>query len=65
MDIAKERSLANRLVWGAAAGAAGSAALNIVTYGDMLRGRPSSGAPAKEGRGDNGGRRRHPCTELR
>ncbi len=48
MVIAKERSLANRLVWGAAAGAAGSAALNIVTYGDMLlRGRPSSGAPAQ------------------
>ncbi|MDP9474090.1 MAG: hypothetical protein M3R38_00020 [Actinomycetota bacterium] len=33
---------------GAAAGAAGTTALNAVTYGDMLvRGRPASGAPSE------------------
>lgn len=48
MIVGKKRSLAKRLLWGAAAGAAGSATLNIVTYADMLlRGRPSSGVPAQ------------------
>jgi len=37
-----------RLAWGAAAGAAGTAALNAVTYADMLvRARPASDVPAK------------------
>jgi hypothetical protein len=37
-----------RLLWGAAAGAAGTTALNAVTYADMLlRGRAPSGVPAK------------------
>lgn len=41
-------STAARLLWGAAAGAAGTTALNAVTYGDMLvRGRASSGAPTQ------------------
>ena len=39
---------ATRLLWGAASGAVGTAALNAATYGDMLlRGRPASGVPAK------------------
>ena len=47
MRFTRQRSLTQRLLWGAAAGATGSATLNIVTYGDMLlRGRASSGAPA-------------------
>ncbi|MEV7244098.1 MULTISPECIES: hypothetical protein [unclassified Streptomyces] len=34
------------IVWGCVAGAAGTTALNAVTYADMaLRGRPSSGTP--------------------
>jgi len=38
----------NAIVKGLIAGAAGTAALNIATYGDMtLRGRPSSTAPAE------------------
>ncbi len=42
------RQTATRLVWGATAGAVGTTVLNAVTYGDMLlRGRPSSGVPAK------------------
>ena len=40
-----------RLLWGAAAGAVGTAVLNAVTYGDMLiRGRPASTVPAKAAR---------------
>lgn len=36
------------VVLGAAAGAAGTSALNVVTYGDMLlRGRPESSVPAE------------------
>lgn len=36
----------NRLLWGAAAGAAGTTALNAVTYLDMLvRARPASSTP--------------------
>lgn len=39
---------ARQLLWGAAAGAVGTAVLNAVTYGDMLvRGRPASTVPAK------------------
>ncbi len=39
---------ARSLLWGAAAGAVGTAVLNAVTYGDMLlRGRPASTVPAK------------------
>ena len=38
----------SNLVLGAVAGAAGTIALDIATYGDMLlRGRPASGVPAK------------------
>jgi len=38
----------NAIIKGLIAGAAGTAALNIATYGDMaLRGRPSSTAPAQ------------------
>lgn len=41
-------TLRTRLMRGAVAGAAGTTALNAVTYGDMLlRGRSASGAPAK------------------
>lgn len=40
--------MGRRLLWGAASGAIGTTVLNTVTYGDMLlRGRPSSGVPAK------------------
>lgn len=40
--------LSRRLLWGAAAGAAGTAALNLTTYLDMaLRGRPASQMPAE------------------
>jgi len=40
--------VATRLLWGAAAGAAGTTALNAVTYLDMLlRGRPASEVPGK------------------
>jgi len=40
--------MANNVVAGLIAGAAGTAALNIVTYADMvLRGRPASETPAK------------------
>jgi hypothetical protein len=38
--------MANRIAYGLAAGAAGTTALNIVTYADMaLRGRPPSDVP--------------------
>lgn len=40
--------MANRIVAGIVAGAAGTVALNVTTYLDMLvRGRPPSGLPAK------------------
>lgn len=40
--------MANKLLAGIIAGAAGTTALNAVTYGDMvLRGRPASEAPTK------------------
>lgn len=40
--------MANKLLSGIIAGAAGTTALNVVTYGDMvLRGRPASEAPTK------------------
>lgn len=40
--------MGGRLLKGAASGAVGTTVLNAVTYGDMLlRGRPSSGVPAK------------------
>ncbi len=46
--LKRERSIGERLLWGAVAGAAGSTALNVTTYLDMVvRGRPSSGVPAK------------------
>lgn len=45
---ARRRPVARRVLWGAAAGAAGTAGLNLTTYLDMaLRGRPASGVPAK------------------
>lgn len=45
--FSRDRSIGEKLLWGAAAGAAGSTALKITTYLDMVvRGRPSSGLPA-------------------
>jgi len=43
----RRRNIADRLVRGAAAGAAGTTALNVIAYGDMLvRARPASDVPA-------------------
>ncbi len=40
--------MAARVLWGAAAGAVGTTALNVVSYGDMLvRGRAASDVPAQ------------------
>jgi hypothetical protein len=48
MHIFRGRSIEERLLWGVVAGATGTVALNITTYLDMVvRGRPSSGVPAK------------------
>jgi xanthosine utilization system XapX-like protein len=46
--VRREDTSMNRIAAGLAAGAAGTAALNAVTYGDMLlRGRPASRLPAR------------------
>ena len=48
------------LLSGAAAGAAGTTALNVITYLDIaLRGRPTSSTPGKDGRGHGEVVRRH------